>query len=306
MPSFRRGTRAIVTVAVGAAAAALFVWSVRGAGARAVVEGVRRAGPWFGVVLILGGVRHLARAAAWRQALDPPRRLPWRSAFLSALAGNAVGVVTPLGLLASEPSKVAFASLDAPAGELAAALALENLIYAATVVAMIVGGLATLLVTSEVSPRAQGTVVWVMVGTLAMAAALAAMAILLRRPMAARVGRWRRGQVASIVAIDALFHAAAVAEIWIVVGAITGAFPSVRTAFVLESVNRAVTAVFQFVPLWLGVDEASSALAASLLQLAPASGVSLALVRKARILCWTAAGLSIAVTRARSRLFGSR
>ena len=55
--------------------------------------------------------------------------------------------------------------------------------------------------------------------------------------------------------------------------------------------------VFQFVPLWVGVDEAGTGLLVAVLRLAPATGVSLALVRKARILVWTGTGLALAFAR---------
>jgi hypothetical protein len=65
---------------------------------------------------------------------------------------------------------------------------------------------------------------------------------------------------------------------------------------VLEFVNRTITLAFQFVPMWLGVDEAGTSLVTTALHLGAAVGVGLALVRKARILLWTAIGLGIAFT----------
>jgi hypothetical protein len=51
--------------------------------------------------------------------------------------------------------------------------------------------------------------------------------------------------------------------------------------------------VVQFVPMWIGVDEAGTGLATNLLAYGPVTGVSLALVRKARIIVWTAIGLAL-------------
>ena len=45
------------------------------------------------------------------------------------------------------------------------------------------------------------------------------------------------------------------------------------------------------VPMWIGVDEAGTSMATSVLHLGAAPGVSLALVRKARIAAWTIVGL---------------
>jgi hypothetical protein len=65
------------------------------------------------------------------------------------------------------------------------------------------------------------------------------------------------------------------------------------TAFVLEFVNRTITIAFQFVPMWLGVDEAGTGLIATALHLGAAVGVGLALIRKARVMLWTALGLGL-------------
>jgi hypothetical protein len=51
------------------------------------------------------------------------------------------------------------------------------------------------------------------------------------------------------------------------------------------------------VPLKLGVDEAGAALVAHALGLGSAAGVTLALVRKARVLTWTLVGLGLLIRR---------
>jgi hypothetical protein len=71
----------------------------------------------------------------------------------------------------------------------------------------------------------------------------------------------------------------------------------VLTAFVLEYINRVITVVFKFVPMRLGVDEAASGFLAQVLGFGTAPGVTLAIVRKARILCWTALGIVFLIRR---------
>ena len=51
-----------------------------------------------------------------------------------------------------------------------------------------------------------------------------------------------------------------------------------------------IQVVFKFVPLRLGVDEAGTAVFTQVLGLGSQTGVTLAIVRKARVLFWTAAG----------------
>ena len=62
-------------------------------------------------------------------------------------------------------------------------------------------------------------------------------------------------------------------------------------AFVLETTGRLIVVAFKFVPYRLGVDEAGTALVARALALDPTVGVTLALVRRMRILIWNGIGL---------------
>ena len=58
---------------------------------------------------------------------------PFRRALVAFLAGDAVGSVTPLGLVASEPTKVLLTRHHLAGVDAVASLTLENLIYAASV-----------------------------------------------------------------------------------------------------------------------------------------------------------------------------
>jgi hypothetical protein len=68
-------------------------------------------------------------------------------------------------------------------------------------------------------------------------------------------------------------------------------------AFLLESAGRFVTIAFKFVPYRLGIDEMGSGAVAQVLGLGPANGVTLALVRRLRIIILNAAGLLVLVRR---------
>ena len=86
------------------------------------------------------------------------------------------------------------------------------------------------------------------------------------------------------------FHIGAVAEVWVVLSQLR---PSVTIvdAFLLESAGRFVTVAFKFVPYRLGIDEAGSGAVAAALGLPPATGVTLALVRRLRIIVLNAIGV---------------
>ncbi len=73
--------------------------------------------------------------------------------------------------------------------------------------------------------------------------------------------------------------------------------PTVYSAFLLESISRTITIVFKLIPFLIGVDEAGAKFVTQTLALGAGVGVTLAIVRKGRILFWTAIGLILIVRR---------
>ena len=74
---------------------------------------------------------------------------------------------------------------------------------------------------------------------------------------------------------------------------VTGTPIAFIAAFVREFVNRTIAIAFQFVPMWLGVDEAGTGAVATALHLGGPTGVGLALIRKARVVVWTCLGIGL-------------
>src|SRR4029434_2610173 len=121
-------------------------------------------------LLCLAGLRFLIRAECWRLCLPPTVAFPLPRALAAFLAGDAVGNVTPLGLLASEPTKVLLTRHHFAPRESIASLAVENFVYAASVLAMIGIGLLVLL-TNVPLPR--GWIVGILAALVAMLAGAA-------------------------------------------------------------------------------------------------------------------------------------
>jgi hypothetical protein len=317
-----RGLR-FAALAAGVGGALLFLWSIRAAGASAVGDGVGRVGGWFVVICLLGGIRYLLRAVAWRMCLDDPRRLPLSAAFGAAVMGDALGNVTPFGVLVSEPSKVALVQRRLGAGEAISAVTIENLFYIASVVIVFLCGTCALLLSFDIGVALRRTA-YVTFGS-AVGLALVIVVVLTRRmriasmlvtaveswPLLQRAVGGRRadvaaiedqvfgftsrhpGRLSSLLALEGAYHLAGVLEIWLTVMLITGQPIGFITAFVLEFVNRTITIAFQFVPMWLGVDEAGTGAVTAALHLGGAAGVGLALIRKARVVVWTGVGLGL-------------
>ncbi len=311
----------------GVVGAILFAWSMEHAGTTAVVDGFRRVGGGIIVVILLGGVRALIRTVAWRLCLDRDDRLPFLSMFAAYLAGDAIGNVTPFGFLISEPSKIVMVRERIAVQASVASLTLENLFYSATVVVMLVAGTAALLLSFPLPRPLEIMGILVMLVT-PLVAAVAAWIVATRRRVVSGAVEWlarhrlaarflverlpdirqtgdrifsfvrrRPRAVVPLLLFETSYHVAAVAEIWFALGSITGVPPPLLTAFVLEAVNRTITTVFQFVPMWLGVDEAGTAAVTSAVHLGSAAGVSLALVRKMRVVTWTVIGFLLLLYR---------
>src|SRR5260370_29979428 len=92
--------------------------------------------------------------------------------------------------------------------------------------------------------------------------------------------------------LEACFHLAGVLEIYTTLVFISPAQPpTLFTAFILESVNRVINLAFKFIPLRMGVDEAGTGRVAAILQFTKTTGVTLAIIRKARDIFWTIVGI---------------
>ena len=290
---------------------ALFVYAVRQAGAAEIASGIAGIGWGLVPVLLLGGLRFVLRALSWRLCMPANLRMPFARVFSAFLAGDAIGNVTPLGPVVSEPAKVFLTRHRLATGEAIASLAIDNAIYAASVVAMIGIGALVLLATVPLPFLWQESAIVLLV------------ALLLGGLLALRLMRgvwsgdttrpvWRQqlaglretvrgftaghpARLARILGLHAGFHALSVLETFIVLDWLLGGSATLAQAFVLATLNRVVQVAFKFVPFLVGVDEASSGALAQLLNVDVGAAVTLAVVRKIRVLFWTGAGLLLTV-----------
>jgi len=305
----RQRRQHVITAVAAAGGLALFTYSVRDVGADEILNGIHRVGWGLLPILALAGLRFVLRAEAWRLCTPVNSRLTLRQAFVAFLAGDALGNVTPLGLIASEPAKVFLTRHHLATSESVASLAIDNLVYALSVVTMIAAGVIVMLLTVPLPFEVQE---WslVLLVTLAIISG-AGLRIFRHRPgpsptsgpsFAATLSRLRQSvrefsagnpsRLWRAFVFDVLFHAAAVLEAYLTLEWLLGdSSPTFAEAVMFESLNRVVTVVFKFVPLRVGVDEAISGAFAPLLGLGAASGVSLAVIRKVRSLFWMALGL---------------
>jgi len=305
----------------------VLVVTIRQVGWPDIRRGLTAIGVWFAPVVLLGAVRFAARARAWTlcAARVGADALTTARAFAATLAADAVGNLTPLGLLASEPAKVLMLRPTVTTGPALTSVALDNAFYTGSVVIMLAAG-AWMLVRQTALPAAlrvaaEGVLAAIVVGAIVVAWAVR------RRPAvlswiaqaAARVsGRaartpdvlhdietrfygvtaWPTATLVAVAGWQAAFHAAAVAEVWLILSVLSGGPVPLADAFVLETTGRLITVLFKLVPFRVGVDEAGAAVVAAAIGVPVSDAVALALVRKLRIVVLNAAGL-VVLARAR-------
>lgn len=308
----------------GIALFAYFVWK---AGPADIWANISNIGWGFAAILLLAGLRFAVRAFAWTLCFERPHRLSFREAFAAYLVGDTAGNVVPLGLVVSEPTKIAMVRERVPVLAAVSSLAVENIFYMLSVSLFLLSGAAALLVSFNLPKVLRWSSYGIVAGALVFMG-FAALAVVrrwrvlsgaagalasrgLRRESLARrrerlaafedrvYGFYGRAgsRVIPVLACEAAFHALGVAESYLTIWLISGSQPSLLSAFLLESINRVINVVFKFVPLRAGVDELGTGQLARILRFGETAGVTLAIVRKARTVFWMAVGVALLVRR---------
>lgn len=306
--------------------AVLLMITVRRVGWTDVQTSLTSIGWWYLVIIGLGGLRFAARARAW-QVCAGQTGFGFRRAAGATLASDALGNLTPLGLLASEPAKVWLVRDRVSTVSAVSSVAAENAFYIASVLLMIGAGALAFFTLVDLPPALRLGVQFVLATV--MASMLVAVWIARRQPaIISRVAqtlarwtgrgrtapdrlrdievhfyallRWPASRLAHVAMWESAFHVAAVAEVFLVLRLLPGGQTvTLLDAFVLETAGRLIVVVFKFIPYRLGVDEAGTAVVARALALDPTLGVALALVRRIRVLAWNAMGLVLLAARRR-------
>jgi len=312
---------AFLNIVVAIVGVALLVYTVQRAGGWGViVDGVASIGWWFAVVVLLGAFRMVCRTRAWMICANDPQ-LGFSDAFGAWLVSDAVGNLTPLGVLASEPTKILIIRTKISTVTSVASVTIENIFYTASVLVVLLSGTWLFLQHANVPPGLEH-ISEIIVASIAIAgvagiwAARARPAILSRfGPLVSRlagradapgdairevesqiyaVPRWPIGRILHVSFWEVAFHVGAVAEVFVVLRLLVPDI-TLTESFLLESAGRFVTVAFKFVPYRLGIDEAGSGAVASVLGLPPVTGVTLALVRRIRIIVLNAIGLLLLI-----------
>jgi hypothetical protein len=287
----------LVRFAVIGAGAGLFVQSVRATGIGPILEGLGRVGWGFLAILLLAGAREVVRTMAWTRSIEGVAPLRFLPAFRARLAGEALNALLPFGMVVGEPTKASQVSAEIPFVTAFTALVVEFAFYTASLFLLLGSGLAAFAMLSRVPLGPYATTFAAIAGV----AALLVMVSLrwsrqLRETIFGFAARHpRRARV--IAGCEIAYHLMSIAEVYLTLLLISPVHPTLGAALVLETVNRVVTIVFKVLPMRIGVDEVSASLFATRMDLASATGLSLALIRKLRLLVWSAIGLALLIRR---------
>ena len=314
----------LMTIISLLAGLALFVYVIRQAGWQELLDRVRSIGPGFAWVLVVSGLRPVARALAWLRCMTAAdRRVGFFTVWRARVVGDAIGNLTTAGPLLAEPARLIFFSGRIPFAHAASSLSLEILSYLISCCVMMIAGVLALLATVAVSPSLRRASVLALIALLVILASVIVVLVrrwslvaVLRSLVGRLAGGWRFGarldhqlhhlarfenhildfyrqrprDFRLLCVYETAFHLLGVLEIWLMLRLIGGP-DSATVAFIFEALNRLINILFAFVPARVGVDEAGTGLLAQALGLGTLTGVTMAVYRKVRVLFWTLVGL---------------
>ncbi len=279
----------------------------------------------FAVLLVIYGFRLLARAAAWHLAVSDPDVLRIRNTFPAVIIGEAVSSMIPLGIAISGTAKAVAVRKRVPLVVGFSSVATENIFYSVVTSLFLIAGAVTFALVFPLDDA------WVW--TLGVLVAITSSVLILLIVMVIRQwhfasatcnwvydrgfargilknGRGRvrlfedlvygfyrqhKNRFLPITLLEMSFHALGVVEVWFILSRISEA--TWLNSFLLESVSRTITIVFKFVPFMVGVDEAGAHFVAHQLGIGAGIGVTIAIIRKGRILFWALIGLILIAQR---------
>ena len=316
---------AAVFTVVGIGLFAYFIYSV---GFYDILSYIERFGT-VGFAVILGAylVRIAARAWAWKLSVFEPYNLRIKDAVEAVIIGEALSSMIPLGILVSGTSKAVAVRKRIPLVVGLSSVATENLFYSIVTSIFLILGAYTFLRSFTLD---EGWVFTIDALIIVIFLVLLFIITLIVRQwhFASETCEWiyRKGWLTGILEhgrmqvrlfenfiygfyreypkrflpiclLEIAYHLIGVFEAWFILERISAAMPSIVSAFLLESVSRLITIVFKLVPFLIGVDEAGSRFVAETIAAGAGIGVSLAIIRKGRIIFWTAVGLVLIIGR---------
>ena len=306
----------------------LFAYFVYSTGVHEIASNIATFG-WvgFGVILLIYAVRIVMRGLAWKLSVYDPYSLRLKDTIPAVIIGEAMSSMIPLGILISGTAKAVAVRKKVPLVVGLSSVATENLFYSFTTSVFLILGALTFVRGFALDETTMITID-VLIGLIAAVVIFLGLLVIRQWHFASEAceSLYRRGWFRSfledgrmqvrlfenliygfyrrhpkrflpICLTEAAFHLLGVVEVWFVLTRIVEPAGEFLNAFLLESVSRLITIIFKLIPFVIGVDEAGAQFVAETVGLGAAIGVTLAIIRKGRILFWTGIGLLLIVKR---------
>jgi glycosyltransferase 2 family protein len=312
----------IVALLVGLS---LFVVMLQQTGICAVLANLRLMGRGIVVLFLTCGTRYFLRTVAWYYCIEPAERnVGVFELFNIRLAGETVGELLPVGLFVGESTKAVIVSRQVSGVTPYVSIVIENLIFGISVLVFLLAGVILLLFSPGIPQpvRLAGCLTAVL---LALPSTMVIVAVRLHWMVLSRSLSWLKSknikwgflhlraqairrfeeavfsfygkhmpQFYGLLFLEFCANWVGVFEAFWVLHVMAG-MCSLTTAFLAEFTARLVNSLFSFIPLRLGVDEGGAALLLQYVGYSVTAGVSLAVIRKIRIILWMIPGLALII-----------
>ena len=306
----------------------LFSYFVYSVGVNEIAGNVQRFGiAGFAIILATYFARICMRGAAWKLSVYAPYSLRLKDTIPAVIIGEAMSSMLPLGILVSGTAKAVAVRKQVPLVVGLSSVATENLFYSFTTSVFLMLGAFVFARSFELE---QGWIITIdiLIGVLIGLLILGITMIVRQWHFASETCEWiyRKGiatkflengrlevrlfenfiygfyrkypkRFLPICLFETVFHLLGIAEVLFVLSRISEAAPQFLNSFLLETVSRLISIVFKLVPFLVGVDEAGAQFVAETVGIGAGIGVSLAIIRKGRLLFWTAIGLLLIIRR---------
>lgn len=306
----------------------LFSYFVYSVGPAEIAENVSRFGVFgFAVILAIYFLRICFRAAAWKLSIYEPYSLRMRDTIPAVIIGEVMSSMIPLGIVVSGTAKAVAVKRRVPLVVGLSSVATENLFYSVTTSVLLILGAATFVRTFEIDPQ-WVIAIDVLIGLIIFAVIFLILMVLRQWHFASETCEWlyNRGFLTKILEhgrlqvrlfenlvygfyrqhprrflpicmFEAGFHLLGIMEVWFIISRLTDTGATFLNAFLLESVSRLISIIFKLIPFLIGVDEAGARFVAETVGICIGIGVTLAIIRKGRMLFWVSVGVLLIIKR---------
>jgi hypothetical protein len=305
----------------------LFFYFVHSVGAREIYANIIEFGIWgFAFILFIYAVRIAIRAFCWTLTVYEPFALSFKDAAVAVIIGEALSSMIPLGIIISGTAKAVAVRKKIPLVVGLSSIATENLFYSVATSLFLILGAYTFIRTTALDQDLVYTID-ILIAIIGLIIVFIVLLVLRQWHFASETleALYRRGILAKqlehlrlqarlfenliygfyrryprrlipLLILELFFHVLGVLEVWVILTSLLGQ-SNFLFSFFLESVSRLITIIFKLVPFLIGVDEAGARLVAEAISIGAGVGITLALIRKGRILFWTAIGMVLILRR---------